>query len=41
MIQFIPDGIAAEVAAQAAISGYDITLSAKTGPGGYGLACGQ
>ena len=26
----------AEAAAQAAISGYDITLSAKTGPGGYG-----
>ncbi|MCO4815971.1 MAG: hypothetical protein KC465_02345, partial [Planktomarina temperata] len=26
----------AESAAQAAISGYDIHLSAKTGPGGYG-----
>ena len=26
----------AEAAAQAAISGYDIHLSAKTGPGGYG-----
>ena len=26
----------AEAAARAAISGYDITLSAKTGPGGYG-----
>ena len=26
----------AEAAAQAAISGYDINLSAKTGPGGYG-----
>ena len=26
----------AEAAAQAAISGYEITLSAKTGPGGYG-----